>query len=154
MKRYVAYKDSCIEWIGEIPENWEVIRLKYSDDLIMGQSPSSDDYINYEKGIPFLQGNADFTSISPQPKIWCETANKIAKKDDVLLSVRAPVGAVNIADQEYGIGRGLCAIRVKNSLPNFLYFLALSLNDELNKIGTGSTYIAISIDDIRNVFIP
>jgi len=104
MKPYLKYKDSGIEWIGEIPEQWEVTKLKYSDKVIMGQPPNSDDYNDTNKGLPFLQGNADFKTLFPKPKVWCETANKIAEKEDVLLSVRAPIGAVNIADQSYGIG--------------------------------------------------
>ncbi len=154
MKRYPKYKDSGVEWIGEIPENWDTIKLKYSEEVIMGQSPSSDDYNDLEIGLPFLQGNADFTSLYPKPRIWCDTANKIAKENDILLSVRAPIGAVNIADQMYGIGRGLCAIRSEKSLKNLLFYFSLSIHDELNKIGTGSTYTAVSIDDIKNVFIP
>jgi len=154
MKPYLKYEDSGIEWIGEIPEHWEVTKLKYSDKVIMGQSPNSDDYNDTNEGLPFLQGNADFKTLFPKPKVWCETANKIAEKEDVLLSVRAPIGAVNIADQSYGIGRGLCAIRSKKSLAKLLFYLALSLSDELNSIGTGSTYTAVSIDDIANVFIP
>ena len=154
MKPYLKYKDSGVEWIGRIPEHWEVTKLKYSDKVIMGQSPNSDDYNDTNEGLPFLQGNADFKTLFPKPKVWCETANKIAEKEDVLLSVRAPIGAVNIADQSYGIGRGLCAIRSKKSLAKLLFYLALSLNDELNSIGTGSTYTAVSIDDIANVFIP
>ncbi len=154
MKRYPKYKDSGVEWIGEIPEHWDIIKLKYSDKVIMGQSPNSDDYNDSEIGLPFLQGNADFTSLYPKPRIWCDTANKIATKNDILLSVRAPIGAVNIADQMYGIGRGLCAIRAKKSFKNLLFYFSLSIHDELNKIGTGSTYTAVSIDDIKNVFVP
>jgi len=154
MKLYPKYKDSGVEWIGEVPEGWEVKKLKYSDKVIMGQSPSSDDYNDLNVGFPFLQGNADFTSLYPNPRIWCETAKKYAEKNDVLLSVRAPIGAVNIADQKYGIGRGLCAIRSIQSLPVLLFYFALSLNSELKRIGTGSTYTAISVVDVENIFIP
>ena len=109
----VKLKDSGIQWIGKIPEGWEVHRLKFKETVIMGQSPDSESY-NYEyKGYPFLQGNAEFSDVHPNPSIWCDVANKYALRNDVLLSVRAPVGAINIADQKYGIGRGLCAIRVK-----------------------------------------
>ena len=154
MKPYPKYMDSGVEWIGEVPEGWEVKKLKYSDKVIMGQSPSSDDYNDLNVGFPFLQGNADFTSLYPNPRIWCETAKKYAEKNDVLLSVRAPIGAVNIADQKYGIGRGLCAIRSIQSLPVLLFYFALSLNSELKRIGTGSTYTAISVVDVENIFIP
>lgn len=150
----VKMKDSDIEWLGEIPEHWEVKRLKYCDSVIMGQSPSSEDYNTDNNGLPFLQGNADFSVIFPQPRIWCDTANKIAINNDILLSVRAPIGAVNLADQEYGIGRGLCAIRSQKTHYKFLYYLALSLKDEFNSLGTGSTFTAISTDEVENVCIP
>ncbi len=154
MKTYPAYKDSGIEWIGEIPKHWIKLRLKFTDEVIMGQSPNSEDYNDIEAGLPFLQGNADFTNLYPKPRIWCETATKVANKNDVLLSVRAPVGAVNMADREYGIGRGLCAIRFKKSFHKYLYYLSLSINDELNSIATGSTYTAVTADEVKNVFIP
>jgi type I restriction enzyme S subunit len=154
VKTYPAYKDSGIEWIGEIPKHWIKLRLKFTDEVIMGQSPNSEDYNDIEAGLPFLQGNADFTNLYPKPRIWCETATKVANKNDVLLSVRAPVGAVNMADREYGIGRGLCAIRFKKSFHKYLYYLSLSINDELNSIATGSTYTAVTADEVKNVFIP
>ena len=154
MKPYPKYKESGIEWVGKVPEHWEVKKLKNTDEVIMGQSPSSEDYNHTYTGLPFLQGNAEFTNIHPIPKIWCGTANKIAIKGDVLLSVRAPVGAVNIADQIYAIGRGLCAIRANKSNKKYLYYIFISLNDELNSIGTGSTYTAISVDEVRNVILP
>lgn len=154
MRRYPKYKDSGIEWLGEIPEHWTVKKLKCCDLVIMGQSPRSEDYNHTCEGIPFLQGNADFTELYPNPRIWCKYGNKIAKKGDILLSVRAPIGAINIADQDYIIGRGLCAIRSDKTYPIYLYFLSLALYEELNSIGTGSTYRAISIDDIKNVSIP
>jgi type I restriction enzyme S subunit len=146
-------KDSGVEWIGEIPEGWDLHKLKFVDSVIMGQSPDSEDYNYDQKGLPFLQGNAEFGEIHPSPQIWCETANKKAIEKDILLSVRAPIGAVNIADQKYGIGRGLCAIRSKKSNYKFLYYQFLSRNEELNSIGTGSTYTAISTDEVGNFVI-
>ena len=146
----VKLKDSGIDWIGEIPEGWEVHRLKFKETVIMGQSPDSESY-NYEyKGYPFLQGNAEFSDVHPNPSIWCDVANKYALRNDVLLSVRAPVGAINIADQKYGIGRGLCAIRVKINNLKYIFYQLLTCVDYLNSIGTGSTYTAISTEDIMN----
>ena len=154
MNKYPAYKESGIEWIGEIPEHWSTLRLKFTDEVIMGQSPNSDDYNDSQVGLPFLQGNADFTNLYPKPRIWCDTATKTAFQNDVLLSVRAPVGAVNVADTEYGIGRGLCAIRSNSSCNGYLYYIALSITDELSSIATGSTYVAVTADEVRNVYIP
>jgi type I restriction enzyme S subunit len=153
MKRYEKYKPSGVEWIGEIPEHWEVNKLKYRDDAIMGQSPSSDDYNYVGIGLPFIQGNAEFKELHPEPKLWCDTANKVAIADDILVSVRAPIGAVNIADQKIGIGRGLCAIRAKQDIYKFLYYHFVILNEELNSIGTGSTYMAISAEEVKNVLL-
>jgi type I restriction enzyme, S subunit len=147
-------QDSGIEWLGKIPKHWHYKRLKYLDNTIMGQSPESDNCNKDGVGIPFLQGNADFSSLNPMPSVWCENPNKLAHKGDVLLSVRAPVGAVNIADQTYGIGRGLCAIRAKRSHEKYMYYRTLCLSDELNRIATGSTYTAISVDEVNNTVVP
>ena len=154
MKPYPKYKDSGVEWIGKVPEGWEVKKLKFTDTVIMGQSPTSDNYNSNYSGLPFLQGNAEFGSVNPTPRIWSKEANKIVTAGDVLVSVRAPIGAVNIADQVYGIGRGLCGIHPKNSHKKYLYYLFISLGEELNRIDTGSTFTAISVDNIRNTILP
>lgn len=150
MRKYDNYKDSGIEWIGEIPEHWEVKKIKHSIDLIMGQSPSSDDCNSLGNGIPFLQGNADFGSINPLPQSWCVKPTKIAPLNSILLSVRAPIGAVNIADNDYCIGRGLCALI--SETPKFLYYNSICLHNELNSLGTGSTFKAISTEQILNTY--
>jgi type I restriction enzyme S subunit len=152
-KQYPAYKPSGVEWIGKIPKHWGMNKLKYCDNIIMGQSPNSDDYNYIGIGIPFIQGNAEFKRLHPDPKLWCETANKIAIANDILISVRAPIGAVNIAERKIGIGRGLCAIRAKQDNYKFLYYYFIILNEELNSIGTGSTYTAISAEEVKNVLL-
>jgi type I restriction enzyme S subunit len=152
--KYDSYKDSGIEWIGEIPSHWDLGKIKYTDTVIMGQSPLSDDCNSEGNGLPFLQGNAEFGKLNPTPKQYCEIPNKIAEINDVLLSVRAPVGALNIANQNFGIGRGLCAIRQKNSYYKFIYYWLLYSNKELDSISTGSTFKAISLDDVKNINFP
>lgn len=143
-------KPSGIEGLGEIPDHWKVIKNKFLHKINMGQSPSSEDYNFDGFGRPFLQGNAEFGKVSPSPKTWCNNANKVALENDILLSVRAPIGAVNIADQNYGIGRGLCAITCDSHL-TYWFYQFIVLKERLNSIGTGSTYFAISIDDVKNV---
>jgi type I restriction enzyme S subunit len=150
MTPYTTYKPSGIEWIGDIPEHWEVKKIKNSFKLIMGQSPDSGDCNLNGEGIPFLQGNADFGYLFPKPQNWCIKPTKIAPVNSVLLSVRAPIGAVNIADQEYCIGRGLCSLVALNT--KFLYFCLDCLNEELNSLGTGSTFKAVSTEQINNTF--
>jgi type I restriction enzyme S subunit len=154
MKKYDSYKDSGIEWIGEIPSHWILGKIKYSDTVIMGQSPLSDDCNSDGNGLPFLQGNAEFGKLNPTPKLYCEIPNKIADINDVLLSVRAPVGALNIANQKFGIGRGLCAIRQQKSNYKYIYYWLLHSNKELDSISTGSTFKAISLDDVKNINFP
>lgn len=151
MRPYPKYKKTNIKWIGEIPENWDVKKIKWIEHIVMGQSPSSSDYSNNSTNLPFLQGNVDFKKIYPEPRIYCNTANKRAIVNDILLSVRAPIGAINISDREYGIGRGLCAIRTHNNLHKYLYYQLLSRVKELKSLGTGSTFEAIAIDDIKNI---
>jgi type I restriction enzyme S subunit len=150
LDKTVPMKDSGIEWIGEIPAHWEEKRAKDISSITMGQSPSSDDYTEEEFGYPFLQGNAEFGNLHPTPKVWCSVIKKWCKPHDILLSVRAPVGAVNVANAQYGIGRGLCAIQ-PNSVMKYWYFVFASATSFLNSIGTGSTYLAISVEDVRNI---
>ena len=153
MRRYPEYKESGVAWIGEIPAHFEVKRLKYVADLNMGQSPPSEEYNSDSLGTPFLQGNADFGPYHPTPKIYCPTARKHAIPGDILLSVRAPVGAINVADQEYGIGRGLCAIRPRmNQLEcRYAKYLLEVVRTELYVVATGTTYDAVTVDDVSNI---
>ena len=149
----VGLKPSGVEWIGGIPTHWKVKRLKYIADLNMGQSPPSEEYNSDQLGTPFLQGNAEFGPHHPTPKIYCPTANKHAIPGNILLSVRAPVGAINIADQEYGIGRGLCAIRPRTNQLERRYakYLLEVVRTELYVVATGSTYDAVTVDEVFNM---
>ena len=149
---YPAYKDSGVEWLGEIPGHWEAKRLKFSAHLNAGQSPSSKVVSEYPDGLPFLQGNAEFGPISPIPRLACDDATKRAYAGDILLSVRAPVGAINIADQTYGIGRGLCAIQPAPGLEaRFAYYLLATVRLWLKGAATGSTYDAVTASDIGSL---
>ena len=149
----VEMKPSGVEWIGEIPKHWEVKRLKYVANINMGQSPPSEEYNSDQVGTPFLQGNAEFGSHHPTPKIYCPTAKKYAAPGDILLSVRAPVGAINIANQKYGIGRGLCAIRPQaNQLEHrYTKYLLEVVRTELHTMATGSTYDAVTVGEVSNI---
>ena len=149
----VEMKPSGVKWIGEIPRHWKIKRLKYIADLNMGQSPPSEEYNTDQVGTPFLQGNAEFGSHHPTPKIYCPTAKKYASPSDILVSVRAPVGAINVADKQYGIGRGLCAIRPRtNQLEcHYAKYLLEVVRTELHVVATGSTYEAVTVDEVSNL---
>lgn len=149
----VEMKPSGIEWIGEIPKHWAIKRLKYVADINMGQSPPSKEYNSDKLGTPFLQGNAEFGKHHPTPKIYCPTAKKYAIPGDIFLSVRAPVGAINIADREYGIGRGLCAIcpRANQLEHGYAKYSLEVVRTELYVVATGSIYNAVTVDEVSNL---
>ena len=111
----------------------------------MGQSPASDSYNQDGEGLPFYQGNADFGRESPTPRIWCTDPKKIAEKGDILISVRAPIGAVNTASERCCIGRGVAAIRPNQQLltTSFLKHQLLASSKKLEAMGTGSTFKAV-----------
>ena len=123
----------------------------------MGQSPNSDECNQDGIGIPFLQGNAEFGKRSPVAKNYCEHPKKIACKGEYLLSVRAPVGALNYADQIYGIGRGLCSIAKNQKIcSEYLWWLISVIKTELDSVSTGSTFEAVSAEQVGNssLFLP
>ena len=124
--------------------------------LNMGQSPDSSSYNTIGEGLPFFQGNADFGKVHPTVRVWCSAPTKIAQSGDVLISVRAPIGALNIADRECCIGRGLAALTVNDSIciKDYLWYAIASKVDELNRKGTGSTFKAISKNVLAETDIP
>jgi len=134
---------------------WEIVNLEEICEIIAGQSPPSETYNDKGIGYPFFQGKADFGLINPNVRIWCSKPKKIARPNDILLSVRAPVGPTNICNIEAAIGRGLSAIRAGKKLNTFylLYFLR-SYADILSSKGTGSTFTAITQKDIKKIPIP
>ena len=134
----------------------EYITLKDVCKINMGQSPDSSSYNDNEDGIPFFQGNADFGEKYPVTRVWCNAPIKIAQPEDILISVRAPIGALNFAKEECCIGRGLAALtpdRSKVSL-EFIYWLLKGKKVELNSKGTGSTFKAISRKVLEETTVP
>lgn len=131
-------------------------RLDSFCSLNMGQSPDSSSYNEERRGIPFFQGNADFGEINPTARVWCDAPTKIAHKGDILISVRAPIGALNIANTECCIGRGLAALTVNETVceKNYLWYAIASKVEELNSKGTGSTFKAISKTVLAETDIP
>ncbi len=109
-------------------DGWIETTLDGIADVVMGQSPDGKSYNQEGKGLPFMQGSAEFGEHNPIPEKWCSDPKKIAEPGDLLLSVRAPVGDTNFADQRIAIGRGLSIIRAKKeSLTEFIR-LVIQLN--------------------------
>lgn len=138
---------------NNIPTSWEVVKLGEVCEILMGQSPASSTYNKKGIGLPFFQGKKEFTELHPVVEKWCSEPNKIAEPDDILLSVRAPVGATNIANQKCCIGRGLAAIRFKENNLYIFYFLKL-IEKQLDEKGTGTTFRAISGEVLKATEIP
>ena len=131
------------------------VRLKYRARIEMGQSPPSTEYSNSsEDGLPFLQGTADFGATSPTPRVYCGSPTKLASAGDILFSVRAPVGDLNLADQAFGIGRGLCAIRPLQCWDaRFAWWALHEARHQLDLVSTGSTYDAVATEDVGNLLV-
>src|SRR3990167_7917596 len=108
---------------------WPTKKLGNPDlcTIIMGQSPPSSSYNTSGNGLPFYQGKKDFGKIYPKPSVWCNAPAKIAEDNDVLISVRAPVGPVNFCKEKTAIGRGLSVLRAnKKNLDYWYLFLFLN----------------------------
>lgn len=135
---------------------WPMMRLGDVCEINMGQSPSSESYNDEKEGIPFHQGNVDFGEIHPKARVYCNKPIKIANKNDVLLSVRAPIGALNIANEKCCIGRGLCAITEKENISyyKFIYYVLKRKKAELVAKGTGSTFKAINKANLLSIRFP
>lgn len=129
-----------------IPNEWIKAKLPEVASLNMGQSPSSHDVNETGEGIAFFQGKAEFGKLFPTVRKFCTAPKKVAQKNDILLSVRAPVGPTNLADRETAIGRGLAAISVSKDNFSYKYLLYYFRCIELwmSEQGTGTTFKAIS----------
>ena len=133
----------------------EVKKLKECCTIIAGQSPESKYYNSNGDGLPFFQGKADFGELYPSIRVYCSQPTKIAEKDDILLSVRAPVGPTNLAPCKVCIGRGLTAIRPSEVLLTRYVLLFLRYFEaQLASKGTGTTFKAITQDVVKNLEIP
>ena len=131
--------------LGEIPAGWEVRALGECFNLTMGQSPPGSTYNDNGDGLSFFQGNADFGFRYPENRRYCTAPTRIARPDDTLVSVRAPVGAINMAWEECCIGRGVSALRHKSGSTSFTYYSAWALQGEIQQYEhTGTVFGAIT----------
>ncbi len=134
----------------------DYVKLKDVCTINMGQSPSSDSYNENGHGVPFFQGNADFGERYPVTRKWCSAPTKMAAPEDILISVRAPIGAMNYAKEECCIGRGLAALTPNREkvAPEYIFWLLKGKNEELNCKGTGSTFKAIGRNILEETLVP
>ena len=138
-----------------LPPGWVRARLDECCEIIQGQSPPGDTYNIQGTGLPFFQGAAEFGETYPKAIKWCSAPKKVAEKDDILLSIRAPVGPTNLASEKCCIGRGLTAIRpLANIPPVYILYALRFLVQSLAAAGTGSTFDAIGSATIREFQVP
>ncbi len=134
-------------------EEWKECKLGEFANIIMGQSPESSYYNNNREGIPFLQGNRTFGFKYPTFDTYTTFITKEANKDDVIMSVRAPVGDLNIAPERLCLGRGVCSLRAINGEQLFLYYLMKANKKQLLNKENGTVFGSVNRNDISNLNI-
>lgn len=134
----------------EFSGEWEITKLGNIAKVTMGQSPNSDSYNEDCIGIPLVQGNADCTNRKTTPRVYTSQPTKQCFIDDIIMTVRAPVGAVSKSYHNACIGRGVCAIKAKES-NEFLYQVLVNYEDKWAKYSQGSTFTAVNSNDIKGL---
>lgn len=137
---------------GKMPEGWKVGKLSDIAEITMGQSPDGKSYNEDGIGTVFYQGRAEFGTRFPTRRLFTTEPKRIAKKLDTLMSVRAPVGDTNIANEYCCIGRGLAAIHSKDNHQSFVHYTVLSLRSQLDVFnGEGTVFGCINRDALNNM---
>ena len=128
---------------------WKTVELKSIANVTMGQSPKSEFYNDNFEGMPFLQGNKTFGDKYPSFELYTTSIKKVAEKNSVLMSVRAPVGDLNIAQEDICIGRGVCGLQMKKGDNEFLYYLLKANISHLINKESGTVFGSINKNDIE-----
>jgi type I restriction enzyme S subunit len=144
------------EWFGKVnvqslPEGWKIVKLGEACNVEMGQSPASIYYNEIGQGLPFHQGVTNFGDRYPTDRVFCTLENRIAEKGDILFSVRAPVGRLNIANKRIVIGRGVSAIRSKTGNQTFLFQQLKEQFQEVDTMGGGTVFKSVTKDDVLSI---
>ncbi len=137
--------------VDGVPEGWTTRALSEIADVTMGQSPKSSYYNDVGNGLPFHQGVTNFGIRFPSHKTYCTVENRVAEPGDILFSVRAPVGRINITSDKIVIGRGLAAIRSNRDQQNLLFYVLKSHFFQEDMLGTGAIFAAITKKDLYGV---
>ena len=137
--------------LGKIPRGWKTGVLGDLADIVMGQSPPGTTYNENGDGLPFYQGIRDFGFRFPSRRVYCKALHaRNAKKGDILLSVRAPVGSLNVAIEQCVVGRGIAALHSRTHHNGFLYYLLRATRSGWEKFDAeGTVFGSVSKDDVR-----
>ncbi len=131
--------------LGQVPEGWTVDAFKSEYNLVMGQSPPGSTYNEQQQGICFFQGRRDFGTRFPNRRVYCTAPTRFANEGDTLVSVRAPVGDINLACERCCIGRGVAAVRHKSGSRSYTFYSMLSKRDTLSQFeAEGTVFGSIS----------
>ncbi|HGS4441550.1 TPA: restriction endonuclease subunit S [Vibrio cholerae] len=142
-----AFEESELGWV---PKGWKPSNVGAEFDVTMGQSPPGSTYNELGIGIPFFQGKTDFGFRYPTNRIFCSEPKRLAEKADTLISVRAPVGDINLAAENCAIGRGLAAARHKSGSPSFTYYAMSNLSTHFEVFeGEGTVFGCINQKDFK-----
>ena len=139
-------------WFVESEEakGWKAGTVDEDFSLIMGQSPPGETYNEEKVGIPFFQGRADFGFRFPTNRVYCTAPTRFAKPGDTLVSVRAPVGDINMVAEKCAIGRGVAAIRHKTGSRSYTYYSMHMLKEEFNRFeAEGTVFGSINKADFQ-----
>lgn len=144
-----------MSWKKKFVRNWGRLgmKCKLEDivDVTMGQSPKSEYYNTEGKGYPFLQGNRTFGFKYPTFDTYTTVMTKPAKAGDVIMSVRAPVGDLNITPVDMCLGRGVCSLRMKNGNQDFLFYMMKYYIPHLLKKESGTVFGSVNRNDINGL---
>lgn len=138
--------------LGEIPKGWEIGTVGENFSLTMGQSPPGETYNEVGDGIPFFQGRADFGFRYPARRVYCTAPTRFASQGDTLVSVRAPVGDINMALEKCCVGRGVAAIRHKSGSRSYTYYAMHTLKDRFAGFeAEGTVFGSINKKQFENI---
>ncbi len=132
-------------------EPWAPVKLADVCKVTMGQSPPSSSYNVSQSGRPLIQGNADLKNRKTIQRIWTSEPSKFAEKNQIIMTVRAPVGSIGIAQEDVCIGRGVCAIAAKDADHNYILHYLIGLEKKWMSFEQGSTFTAVNGSDIRGL---
>ncbi|WP_419236272.1 restriction endonuclease subunit S [Serratia fonticola] len=136
----------------EIPASWTVQTLSQIANITMGQSPAGESYNEERSGTLFFQGSTDFGWLFPTPRQYTTSPARMAQKGDILLSVRAPVGDMNIANADCCIGRGLAALNSKSHSDGFLFYVMKYFKQVFERRNAeGTTFGSMTKDDLHSL---
>src|SRR5690625_1399925 len=138
--------------LGEVPKGWGYSTIGKEFIVVNGQSPPGSSYNETGEGEPFYQGRTDFGFRFPTQIIYCTEPKRFAKKGDTLLSVRAPVGDLNIAIEDCCIGRGLSALRHKSGSGSFTYYAMKKIQNQIEAYeATGTVFGSINQKQLKSL---